>query len=227
MFDGAGAYTPIIATVNQVLSVQRVFKLVGDGQPTSVYYSVDVLRENEALNQVVGLSAPRDLDFEMLLNNEPYLFFRVVLSPSANCEQLQVIKIKFTRETLDFSNVFLMPEEILYQADSRYTVAFKFYRNSPEQGLGENDSHIVTADIPYKLSCSNGELNVLGDNNLATPYVFSSDAQGTIEPFEFTFKTHEYGRQCFRNGNEPSSMSCSLEELHADAGSSNLLYMTT
>jgi len=121
-----------------------------------------------------------------------------------------VISIKFTGPTFGFaatSDIFLMPFNLLYQAEDRYSAVFVASEIKNGEST-ESNIHTVIMDIPYKLSCSNGEIGLLGDNNIASPKVLSDVSEGTIAPFEFTFKTYEYGRQCKETTNIPQSFRC-------------------
>lgn len=95
------------------------------------------------------------------------------------------------------NSAFFMPIEILYSPNNKYSAVFVYYENvqdyEDDEDLGERN-HIVTIDIPYKLSCSNGSLSLLGDNDIATPYILSDQAEGSLSPFEFNFNTYHYGR---------------------------------
>jgi hypothetical protein len=126
--NDASRFSPLIVFTNSQLVPTRAFRLVTPSADT-VSYSVDYLHENTASDQIIGVSVPRDSSFMPLDSSSPYLFFRIVLSPNSNCQNLQVIAMKLTSQTEFSATAIFRPLEILHEENMKYSLVFQYYQD--------------------------------------------------------------------------------------------------
>jgi hypothetical protein len=120
------------------------------------YYTVDILHENETplFKSVQGIASPRDAQFNLLDNNNEYLFFTVKITPSTNYENLQVLKMVLSQANDAFQSIFLTPVNMMYETNAEYTMWFRYSTTATDSILGgTSQNHLVSLSFPYKLSC--------------------------------------------------------------------------